>query len=275
LQNHTDTSQNIRKYGSSPFNIVVIHGGPGAAGSLTPVARELSKNSGILEPFQTRRTIEGQIQELKVILEIQGEPPYTLIGHSWGAWLGYIYASRYPSGVRKLIMIGSGPFLERYARGIINTRMQRLTVNERTELTTLLNSLEDPAIRDTDNTFMKAADLIRKADSFSPIDLPEASIQCRYDIFQSIWKEAEELRNSGELLNLAVKIRCPVTVIHGDYDPHPFKGIVEPLSSRIKSFKFALLEKCGHEPWNERYAKEEFYSILMQEIGLAGVRREA
>jgi pimeloyl-ACP methyl ester carboxylesterase len=275
LQNHTDTSLNIRKYGSSPFNIVVIHGGPGAAGSLAPVARELSKNFGILEPFQTKRTIEGQIQELKVLLETHGEIPYALIGHSWGAWLGYIYASRYFSGVRKLIMIGSGPFLGKYARSIMDTRMQRLTGNQRTELTTMLKSLEDPASRDKDNIFMKVADLIRKADTFSPIDLPEVSVHCRYDIFQSIWKEAEELRNSGELLRFADHILCPVTVIHGDYDPHPFKGIVKPLSSRIKSFKFNLLEKCGHEPWNERYAREEFYRILMGEIGFAGVSRES
>lgn len=256
----------LRTYGNPPFKIALIHGGPGAAGSMIPIANELSKNAGILEPLQTELTIDGQIHELKLILEKHGEFPFTLIGHSWGAWLGYIFTSRYPSEVSRLIMIGSGSFLEEFARDIMTTRIKRLTVNEKIELTSLLTSLEDSTFIDKDTTFRKAAYLIRKADSFSPIDLSDSMIQCRYDIFQSIWKEAEEMRRSGGLLRMAKNIRCPVTAIHGDYDPHPPAGITEPLSGLIKDFKFILLKKCGHEPWNEKNAREKFYRILTEEL---------
>ena len=34
--------KNLRTYGEAPFNIAVIHGGPGAAGEMAPVARELA-----------------------------------------------------------------------------------------------------------------------------------------------------------------------------------------------------------------------------------------
>jgi pimeloyl-ACP methyl ester carboxylesterase len=54
--------------------------------------------------------------------------------------------------------------------------------------------------------------------------------------------------------------------IHGDYDPHLAEGIREPLSRVIKDFRFILLEKCGHEPWRERYAHDEFYEILTSEL---------
>ena len=40
---------NPRKYGEAPFNVVVIHGGPGAPGEVAPVARKLSENFGIIE----------------------------------------------------------------------------------------------------------------------------------------------------------------------------------------------------------------------------------
>jgi len=60
--------ENLRKYGDAPYNVVVIHGGPGAPGEMLPVAEKLSSDYGILEPFQTKNSIEGQVNELKFIL---------------------------------------------------------------------------------------------------------------------------------------------------------------------------------------------------------------
>lgn len=66
--------KNIRKYGHVPFTTAVIHGGPGAAGEMAPVARELSRFQGTLEPLQTMTTIKGQIQELSHIIKNHGDP---------------------------------------------------------------------------------------------------------------------------------------------------------------------------------------------------------
>ncbi len=101
---------NIRKYGNPPFSVAVIHGGPGAPGEMAPVARELSSRWGVLEPLQTQASIDGQIEELKTVLEQNANLPVTLIGWSWGSFLSYIFASKYPSYVKKLILVSSGPF---------------------------------------------------------------------------------------------------------------------------------------------------------------------
>lgn len=55
----TDTAISglCRRYGKSPFITAVIHGGPGAAGEMAPVARELSRTGGVLEPLQTAETV--------------------------------------------------------------------------------------------------------------------------------------------------------------------------------------------------------------------------
>ncbi len=74
------------------------------------------------------------------------------------------------------------------------------------------------------------------------------------------------LRQTGKLLDIVAKIRCPVVAIHGDYDPHPAEGVRGPLSSILKDFRLILLEKCGHKPWIEREAKETFYEILNKEL---------
>jgi pimeloyl-ACP methyl ester carboxylesterase len=91
-------------------------------------------------------------------------------------------------------------------------------------------------------------------------------LDCSYEIFKGVWEEASDLRRSGKLLELGREIQCQVVAIHGDYDPHPFEGVREPLSRFLKDFKFILLEKCGHRPWIEKEVKERFYEILKQEI---------
>src|SRR5947209_16720527 len=103
---------NLRKYGAEPFRVAVLHGGPGAPGDMAPVARELAKRRGVLEPLQTRDTIHGQVEELKEVIERYGAPPMRIIGWSWGAWLGYLFAARHHSLVDKLILVSSGPFEE-------------------------------------------------------------------------------------------------------------------------------------------------------------------
>jgi hypothetical protein len=42
---------NLRIYGTAPYRLAVIHGGPGAPGEMAPMARELSPNIGVLEPL--------------------------------------------------------------------------------------------------------------------------------------------------------------------------------------------------------------------------------
>src|SRR5215467_3183039 len=60
--------ENHRTYGSAPYTVAVVDGGPGAAGEMAPVARELAGDRGILEPLQTATSLEGQVEELHVTL---------------------------------------------------------------------------------------------------------------------------------------------------------------------------------------------------------------
>lgn len=118
--------KNLRKYGDLPFNLAVIHGGPGAPGEMAPVARELSAFRGVLEPLQTAVILDGQVRELREILEKHGSLPVTLVGFSWGAMLSFIFTARHPQLVKKLVLIGSGPYEEKYATNITKTRISRL-----------------------------------------------------------------------------------------------------------------------------------------------------
>ena len=259
--------KNLRIYGSKPFRVAVIHGGPGAPGEMAPVARELASVTGVLEPLQTETSFEGQVQELHTILQENGDLPIMLVGWSWGAWLSYIFTAQYPSFVKKLILIGSGPYEEKYAVNIMVDRLNRLSEEERAEVFSLLETMNDPATKDKNTPMARFGELMARADSYDPLPYNSELLAYQYDINQSVWQQASELRSSGKLLELGKKISCPVVAIHGDYDPHPAAGVREPLSRILKDFKFILLEKCGHQPWIEKEAKERFYEVLKKEIG--------
>ena len=254
-----------RLYGSPPYRTVLVHGGPGAAGYLAPLAGELSGITGIIDAYQTRDTIRELLRELHAIVSGQAEIPVTIIGHSWGAWLSMIFAAHHPGMAGKLILLSSAPFENRYVNGIMETRIGRMKQADRERFESLLAKIEKP-----DNTahdaFAEIAGILRTADAYAPAAMNTGHIRFNYSQYISVWAEAERLRTSGELLEIAGKIRCPVLAIHGEHDPHPAEGVLVPLQGRIPNLRFRLLEKCGHEPWNEKYSRKEFFSLLEQEL---------
>lgn len=258
-------------YGNKPFNVAVIHGGPGAAGEMMPVAKELAAHWGVLEPLQTAPSIDGQLEELKSVLEENGVLPIHLIGFSWGAWLSYLFAAKFPELVKKLILIGSGSFDEKYTQKIQQTRLNRMNENDRKKYNALIEILSDPSVKNKNDALQQLGELCEKTDTFEPIEYEIPQIDFRADIFQSVWQEAAELRRIGRLLEWGKKIQCPVVAIHGDYDPHPAEGVIKPLISILNDFQFILLKNCGHKPWMERWARDEFYQILGNELKIKNV----
>lgn len=233
---------------------------------MAPVAKELASERGVLEPLQTATSLEGQVEELVTVVEQNAALPATLIGFSWGAWLSFIVAARRPEMVKKLALVGSGPFQERYATGIEQTRLDRLTDWQRAEAESLIWTLKGPTPGDRNAVFARLGALFSKADAFDPFPDIDEPIDCRADIFEAVWKEAAELRRSGELLEQGKRIKCPVVAIHGDYDPHPAEGVEKPLASVLKDFRFILLDECGHKPWAERQARDRFFQALRDEL---------
>jgi pimeloyl-ACP methyl ester carboxylesterase len=256
----------VRKWGPGPYSVAVIHGGPGAPGEVAPVARELSEVTGVLEPFQTETTLDGQVEELRAVLLEHAKVPVTLVGFSWGAYLSFLLAARYPALVKKLILVSSPPFEEQYAAAITQTRMRRLHKKGQAEAQELLARLADPGTADKNAILARLGLLLARADAYDPVNVPDEGFHCQYDVFRGVWDEACELRQKQILLQMAQAIRCPVVAIHGDWDPHPAEGVNDPLAKVLPDFRFVLLEKCGHRPWIERTASEDFYKAVVGAI---------
>ncbi len=252
-------------HGDPPFRVAVLHGGPGAAGEAGPLAEELSMSRGVLEPLQTRATIDGQVRELEEMLKRYAERPVDLVGHSWGAMLGLVFAARNPELVRKLIMVSSGVFDESYVPAIGEKRLERMTAEQRLSFFAMGRALEGAGDADRDALFARLGSLLSETDAYDAVPREE-NVRYDYEIFTGVWGEAEALRRDGRLLDMAGRVRCPVVAIHGEDDPHPADGVRVPLAARLPDFTFFLLKECGHKPWVERLARRAFFDILDSEL---------
>ncbi len=258
--------ENPRIYGQLPAKVVLVHGGPGAAGEMAPVAKVLSRARGVLEPLQTAHTVASQVDELKSQIEEYAAPPIVLVGYSWGAWLSCFLAARHIDLVRKLILISSGPFRDRYVKAIQTTRLSRLGDAERKEMAALEPVIEGRTAGDREKAFERLGELSARTDAFDPVPEVEAQVALDMNIFREVWAEAAAMRTSGELLKVAAGVKCAVVALHGDHDPHPAEGVQEPLSGVLPDFKLILLKQCGHRPWVERRARDDFFRMLEAEL---------
>ena len=168
-----------------------------------------------------------------------------------------------------MILVSCPPFIECSAARLRTRRLARLNDAETAEYIAAAAALGRPATPDSDRLLERLGRLAAKADAYAPIDEVDETGDVRVsgEIYHAVWNEASEMRRSGELLRRAGMVRCPVLAIHGEADSSPAAGVAEPLSGAIEEFRVIVLERCGHTPWLERYAQEEFYRALLAGIG--------
>ncbi|MBS0185478.1 MAG: alpha/beta hydrolase [Proteobacteria bacterium] len=256
--------KNCKLYGNSPYKIALIHGGPGGAGEMADIARHLSCTMSVMEPFQTALSVQGQVDELKDILS--SALSITLLGYSWGAMLSLLIASQNPRMFKKLILVGCPPLGQKFAEETPKTRQMRLSPEDQIEISKIKNKISTTNQKERKKLFLELKKLFEKVDSYNlDTSLSEPHIDFRLDIYEHVWSEAEKLRKEGSFLTCLSSISCPVVFIHGDYDPHPCAAVWEAVSF-IKNAHVVILKNCGHTPWVEIEAKNEFYELLKKEL---------
>ncbi|MEI6462529.1 MAG: alpha/beta hydrolase [bacterium] len=260
----------VREYGQRPRNIVLVHGGPGAWGEMRPVALQLAKTNGVIEPFQTGITLHSEIEELRTQIEKYADQPVILVGFSWGAWLVGLVAAKYPELVEKIILVSSGPLDKRYVDQMRQTRKERLEclpAKEKGRMKEIESILKDDKKEKTDEILNEYGSLMGMIDSYSRrSDIEPTTERAQMEIYERIWPEADKMRRMGELLAKFATIKCPVVSIHGDYDPHPADGVRIPLEHTDTNFKQIIIKRAGHKIWEENYGEKPFYDALFNEI---------
>lgn len=259
----------VRAYGSAGPTIVVLHGGPGAPGSVAALARELGRDFRVIEPLQRRSgavplTVERHVADLAAV----APTPATLVGWSWGAMLALSFAARRPEQAAALALVGCGTYDEA-SRAEYSLRMeQRLGAEGRRRMRELRDRLvttTDPA--ELDRLLAERGRLATAAQSVDPIEDEEPTGD-RLPVdgrgHEETWSDVLRLQRDGIEPAVFDAIEAPILMLHGDEDPHPGRAIWHALRGHVRRLKYVGLPDCGHEPWRERRARQLFFDVLRE-----------
>lgn len=252
-----------RVWGDAGRRLVVLHGGPAAAGSARDLARGLSDNYHVYEPWQrgsgeSSLSVARHLDDLHRLVLAIG-PPWAIVGHSWGAMLALAYAAAQPQLMLPLVLVGCGTFdlasRERYRQLLL----ERTPPELRERLAALRSRLgTDPAA---------AAEYVRLAEPLDHVDALPSEPDPDAPGFDAAahgqtWDDMLRLQAEGVYPAAFANIRAPVLLVQGDYDPHPGTMIRDGLRARIPHLEYLELPHCGHEPWCERHAREPFFKSV-------------
>ncbi len=262
----------VRFYGESGPHVVLLHGGPGAPGQMAPVVRRLCQQFRIIEPLQrisgsVPLMVGRHVADLNDVLQSPlREGPLRLVGFSWGAMLALTYAARYPTGVDRVILIGCGTFDQRSREAYQACMAQRMDPDDRRRIRRIEAQLAAEQDRQRRaELFAEFASIYTHHQSFRPIaNAMEDVIHCDERGFRETWEDVLWLQERGVQPAEFARIQAPVTMIHGDRDPHPGPLIYESLAPLIPSIQYRELSRCGHMPWIEREASDAFYALLTE-----------
>jgi pimeloyl-ACP methyl ester carboxylesterase len=70
-------------------------------------------------------------------------------------------------------------------------------------------------------------------------------------------------------------IRVPVIMLHGSVDPHPGQMIRASLEPHLGQLEYVEWERCGHYPWLEPAARDDFFRRLVEWIHQTADRSDA
>lgn len=256
-----------RRYGERGPWVVLIHGGPGAPGSLAPLARELAADHRVVEHLQPAwseggRTVADHLADLERCLAELGAEP-ALVGHSWGAMLALCCAAETERPLGPVVLVGSGTFdLESRAE----QRRRREALPPTPEVAARVAQLRARVGADPDDeaAFGELGSLLSELELIDPLPHAADFEVIRFDRRgnQSAWSDMLRLQQEGVYPERFARVRSRVTLIQGAQDTHPGELIRASLSPVLPGVRYVELEQCGHYPWLERQAREPFLAAL-------------
>lgn len=257
----------VRRYGTQGLEVVLLHGGPGAPGSVSGLAKLLAAEHRILEPLQRRSgvtplTVARHVADLAEVLP----PRCAIVGHSWGAMLGLSYAAQYPERVSRLVLVGCGTYSEDCRAELNKTLEARLGETGIQKVNDLRQQLDNSTDQEEkERLYRQLGAVFSVLESYELVDQIEAErdeLPTDERGSEETWADVQSLQQRGIEPQRFSAIGSPVIMIQGEDDPHPSASTAELLKQYIPQLEHLPLDRCGHEPWRELYARDLFLQAL-------------
>ena len=272
----------IRRHGTSGPLVIVLHGGPAATGEAAPIARGLADSFRVLEPWQRGSgdgplTVARHVEDLhELVAEQSGRDARpALVGESWGAMLALAYAAAHPTEAGPIVLVGCGTFDTAARARLVETLEERTGEDLRRRLEQLpklfpdgeerlrkryelMSSLYDFDAEESEGTDARGPEAGSPNGDGADDEVPSFDVEAH----RETWQDMVRLQEEGVYPAAFAAIESPVLMIHGVYDPHPGRMIRAGLEPHIGRLEYHELERCGHSPWREKHARDEFFTTL-------------
>ncbi|MBN2257254.1 MAG: alpha/beta hydrolase [Anaerolineaceae bacterium] len=254
-----------RDYGQGEA-VLLLMGGPGISGEgLEPVAQMIAKRGRAILPDQRGSglsipddpkaiTLDAALADLAALRKDLGLEKWTVWGCSWGGMLALDYASKYPSSVKGLILVGCGGPSWAFARAFSDNMRARMSIDD-------LNAqkywskpdvvAKDPARADFEqmrailpSQFYDRAKAQEAIATFKPVK--ESSNPDFGEYVITAFNEGAPAR-----IEALKKLDIPALILHGRQDPMPESVALEN-QKLLKGSWLIWLERCGHWAWIEQ-----------------------
>jgi proline iminopeptidase len=242
--------------GAGP-SLLCLHGGPGTdASGVRPLARLAGtlgvrfvsydhRGHGRSEWVPVEQCTHAQlVADVEGVREALGLGRITLLGISWGGYLGLMYAARYPAALDRLIVVGASPSHEFMKEAEANARREATPEQWRA-----YRSLWDGSIHD-DAAFRRAFETIRPLYHFDKglvAGAPAAGPDVRYRVAVRNFVLHHEFPAYDVRPELG-RIACPTLVLVGRHDWISPVGQAEEIARGIPGARLVVFERSGHSP---------------------------
>lgn len=250
--------------------VILLHGGPGAPGTMAPLARELSGDFDVHEPWQRRSgeqllTVAQHVEDLRELVvslmpsSDEAVAPPSLVGHSWGAMLALAFGAAHPALCGPVVLVGCGTF-GHSARTELHRRLTSRMDNALTvQLATLSAEVTDPDAR-----LAAMGELLAPVYGHDLLDIDQELGPCDARGHHETWDDMLRLQREGRYPADFAAITSPVLMLHGAQDPHPGFLIRDGLQRVMPQLEHKEWDACGHSPWLERAVRDDFLHTLRE-----------
>jgi proline iminopeptidase len=243
--------------------LLVLHGGPGADHRyLLPQMLHLGEKHDLL--FYDQRgggrsradaripiTWETNVEDLGAVVEEFGLDPLSIVGYSWGAMLGLLYAieQRVNPHLRALDRIGlvsPGPLTREYRREFEAEFARR---QRSPEIQRMRDELAASGLREKDpEAHRQRVFELGVAGYFS--DPSRATDLTPFRVVGRVQESVWESLGDFDLISDLQGIKIPSIIVSGRDDPIPLASSSEAASAL--GTNLVVLDECGHVPYVEQ-----------------------
>ncbi len=267
------TSQHLRLHYADWGNknkplLLLIHGGMDHARSWDSTAQKLCEDFHVVAPDLrghgesswapgSMYSVLDSVLDTVALVEKLGSPAASIIGHSYGAIVSFMYAGFYPERVKKLILIeGGGVSPSRFGKTFQDPIWKRgpewINTVRKTEKRSrrCFDSIGDAEAKIRRLIPALSDDQVRHLTHHGISGNDDGTYSWKYDELSKILSPIRF--DEQEMIELQERISCPVLYLYGSrgWSGNPFDKKTNPPHISVKSMQIA---HAGHWLHHERF----------------------